>query len=274
MLLPQTDGLPCNPQIFSFHLFLKGLMLDQKAVMQGPFQTSRPSILCLHGGGTTREIFDCQTSRMQRALHSHFDFVFVDGSFASPPGPGVLPFFADCGPYRAWETPNTTQSATLPSETANSLSKVFQDCEAAGNAIVGVMGFSQGARVATGLLSCRQHKQFSSLKFGVLLNGSYPAMLPSPELCSLGEISVPTVHVHGLLDQFLPQSRMLLDDHFSSSPHRLLNVRTGHHVVSKEVDVKLLADAIPKIWEAASRSTTLAMPPADFLADPLNCAVS
>jgi predicted esterase len=244
--------------------------------MHTPPRTHRPSILCLHGGGTSGEIFGCQSIQIQRALRDHFNFLFVNGPFASPPGPGVLPVFADCSPYYAWESSGTKQGDTLPDETIILLTETFQACAAAGDEVVGVMGFSQGARVATGLLSWRGHKHFSSLKFGIMLNGSYPAMLPSllKGSCPLYKISIPTVHIHGLLDQFLAQSRMLLDCHFSRSHTMLLELRIGHQVVSKETSTRLLADAIIDMWEAGSKGTNMITDSADLHADALLCVIS
>lgn len=244
--------------------------------MHTPPRTHRPTILCLHGGGTSGEIFDCQSIRIQRALQNHFNFLFVNGPFASPPGPGVLPVFADCAPYYAWESSGTKQGDTLPDETIILLTETFQTCAAAGDDIVGVMGFSQGARVATGLLSWRGHEYFSSLRFGIMLNGSYPAMLPSLLVgsCPLDKISNPTLHIHGLLDQFLAQSRMLLDRHFSRTHAMLLELRIGHQVVNKESSITLLSDAVIDMWEAESESTTMTTDPAGLHADALLCVTS
>lgn len=52
---------------------------------------TKPAILCLHGGGTNVTIFKVQTIRIQRALSSHFEFVFLDAPFEAEPGPGVHP---------------------------------------------------------------------------------------------------------------------------------------------------------------------------------------
>lgn len=93
------------------------------------------------------------------------------------------------------------------------------------------MGFSQGARVVAGLLLQRERGQggggrggvggwLEGVRFGVLLNGTFPAMVPvsvSVPVAELGQgegvglVAVPTLHVHGLLDAYLAQSRALLE---------------------------------------------------------------
>ncbi|KAK2809720.1 hypothetical protein FQN50_003565 [Emmonsiellopsis sp. PD_5] len=64
-----------------------------------------PAILCLHGSGTSSEIFQIQTIRLRRELSDRFSFVFVNAPFETEPGPGVLPVFADVGPYYTWVDP-------------------------------------------------------------------------------------------------------------------------------------------------------------------------
>lgn len=59
----------------------------------------KPAILCLHGGGTTGDIFHIQTIRLRRELSDKFDFVFVDAPFERVAGPNVLPVFEGAGPF-------------------------------------------------------------------------------------------------------------------------------------------------------------------------------
>lgn len=144
-----------------------------------PAQNHKPAILCLHGSGTNETIFKIQTIRIQRLVGNEFEFVFANGPFESGPGPGVLPSFEGCGPYFRWteqrgasETPEETR--TLLSRLAKE--QILKD----GRGFVGVLGFSQGAKLATGLLLEEQFGKGihwgEGLRFGVICNGVSPPM--------------------------------------------------------------------------------------------------
>ncbi|KAK2737578.1 hypothetical protein FQN55_001008 [Onygenales sp. PD_40] len=75
-----------------------------------------PAILCLHGAGTSSEILHIQTIRLRRELSDRFSFVFVDAPFETEPGPGVLPVFADVGPYYTWVDPRPSSPPPRSSE--------------------------------------------------------------------------------------------------------------------------------------------------------------
>ena len=60
-----------------------------------------PRILCLHGGGVNSSVFRSQC----RALIKHlpaFRLVFADGPWFCEAGPGIVPVYEDCGPFRRW----------------------------------------------------------------------------------------------------------------------------------------------------------------------------
>ncbi|OJD09768.1 hypothetical protein ACJ73_10099 [Blastomyces percursus] len=140
-----------------------------------------PSILCLHGSGTSAAIFKIQTIRLRRELQHHFSFVFIDAPFETEPGPGVLPVFADAGPYFTWvdlaSLPASQRSLAstdgtegkkltalqrsilrgrtqlMPARTVELLEKTMREqIERDGKGFVGVIGFSMGGRMAAGLL--------------------------------------------------------------------------------------------------------------------------
>ncbi|EGE78113.1 hypothetical protein RJZ56_005188 [Blastomyces dermatitidis] len=140
-----------------------------------------PSILCLHGSGTSAAIFKIQTIRLRRELQHHFSFVFIDAPFETEPGPGVLPVFADAGPYFTWvdlaSLPASQRSLAstddtggkkltalqrsilrgrtqpMPARTVELLEKTMREqVERDGRGFVGIIGFSMGGRMAAGLL--------------------------------------------------------------------------------------------------------------------------
>ena len=46
--------------------------------------------LCLHGMGSSAEIFETQLSAVQKVLGSKFEFVFLQGDIKAEAGPGKL----------------------------------------------------------------------------------------------------------------------------------------------------------------------------------------
>ncbi|TVY86966.1 Esterase, partial [Lachnellula willkommii] len=108
-----------------------------------------PTILCLHGGGTNSTIFNVQSIRIQRALRGSFHFIFLDGPFPYPPGPDVLPFFEGCEPFLGWT--NRADAGPMQDESLQIIKKAIAERQKISE-IVGIMGFSQGARTAAGLL--------------------------------------------------------------------------------------------------------------------------
>lgn len=144
---------------------------------------------------------------------------------------------------------------------------------------VGVIGFSQGARVAAGLLHQAQVQAqaqdrkggedgdgwlIKGLRFGVLLNGSYPPLRqssnPSTTLPRLSEhtqrewndqhegvIHTPSIHVYGRRDPALPASK-LLTKCFDPSTATELQFDNGHHLPTSDDDTMVIVDHILRIY--------------------------
>ncbi|KAK7542709.1 citrinin biosynthesis oxidoreductase-like protein CtnB [Phyllosticta citribraziliensis] len=125
-----------------------------------------PRILCLHGGGVTAEIFRLQSRALLNRLRTSFRLVFADGPFLCSAGPGIVPVYADLGPYRRWLRWLPHEHAEVDAGTA--VEEVRYQIEAAmaeddrlgaDGAWVGVMGFSQGAKVAASMLFESQRRR-------------------------------------------------------------------------------------------------------------------
>ncbi|MCJ1376733.1 hypothetical protein MMC20_007978 [Loxospora ochrophaea] len=231
--------------------------------MQGEFHSSLdaataaqlPRILCLHGGGTSAVIFSIQTIRLQRVLGRHFHFVFVDAPFPSGPGPDVLPVFEGCGPYYMWHQP--------PRETYEEVLAVIRKrMDEDGGHFVGCLGFSQGAKMVAGLLQEQQDGRLPlgvEFQFGVVLNGADgPLPLSSQTFDPTtggnlqqpdGEyqISVPSIHVHGLEDAIYNRSKRLAI-YFKPSTMTVFEFRIGHHLPASAPENNQLAEAILKLY--------------------------
>jgi hypothetical protein len=84
------------------------------------------------------------------------------GPFPSAAGPGILPFFEGCGPYKRWVPPTEKSSAnatkvgegpsSMPVEVEDLVRTTVQNIKSKGGHVVGLIGFSQGTRVVAGLL--------------------------------------------------------------------------------------------------------------------------
>lgn len=121
-----------------------------------------PRLLCLHGGGVNAAIFQMQCRMLTASLSKHFRFVFVDAPFLSDPDPAIVPVYGDEGPFRRWLRwlPSHPQLDldTMSSEIRRALVAAMDaDDEAGGHGPwAGVLGFSQGAKMAASLLYTQQ----------------------------------------------------------------------------------------------------------------------
>lgn len=222
-------------------------------------------------------IFRIQLRRLVSALRQHFTFVFVTAPLEGAPGPGVIPAFTDCGPFYRWMAPEGEDQVPLQIQVRRLLRETME--EDRGN-FVGVLGFSQGGRMAAGLLADQEEGENEGMpewKFGVMLCGSYPPGSLSASRRSLrggnnevrirdehGEIirevgvgeviKVPTVHMRGLQDIHLEKGRRLAK-FFSNKIE--FEFDQGHHLpgaagdtTSPKTATADLADAILKQYGA------------------------
>ncbi|KLU92557.1 hypothetical protein MAPG_11502 [Magnaporthiopsis poae ATCC 64411] len=153
-----------------------------------------PRILCLHGGGTNARIFRTQCRVITSRLRGLVRLVFAEAPLPSTPGPDVTSVYASWGPFRAWLPPSFIdgvpegQSGALAlAVVENTLEATMREDDAAGNTgpWIGVLGFSQGAKLAASLLLRQQQLKEAGLapglkfRFGVLLAGRGPLIAPS-----------------------------------------------------------------------------------------------
>jgi predicted esterase len=118
----------------------------------------RPRILCLHGGGSNSRVFRFQCRALIAQLQPKFRFCFVDAPFLSSPGPDVVPTYQNYGPFRRWlrwhpdhpEVDHDTASRAI----LRSITVAMQEDDRSGatGEWIGLLGFSQGAKIAASLL--------------------------------------------------------------------------------------------------------------------------
>ncbi|KAF5004817.1 hypothetical protein FDECE_8694 [Fusarium decemcellulare] len=235
--------------------------------------SSLPAILCLHGAGTNATIFSLQARTIIRSLKHRFRFIFADAPFESLPGPGVIPTFAEIKPYLRWHCDeNAIDEFDVSPEAVDTERRLVRsmlaehiDNEAAGPGlgIVGVMAFSQGTRVATGL--CLDPIIGPSIRFAILIAGTFPALLLQPrhpEVADQGSTSsssgrrqllrIPSIHVQGSLDPWAPESARLLKECYNGDVAVTIKFRGAHQVPTAKKDAQAVADAVLLAWESVS----------------------
>ena len=254
-------------------------MLNGDASSTRPTETQeenlhKPRLLCLHGGGVTGAVFRAQARSLIRHLPD-FRLVFADGPFFCNPGPGIVPVYEDCGPFRRWlrwlpEHPPIDDDAAA-AEVVYALETTKKNDPGDGP-WVGLIGFSQGAKLAASLLYDQQirvekeGKAETDYKFGVILAGRSPLVSfceysKSPACVTAGGLSegavfdgdsphkvkIPTIHVHGLSDPGLYLHRNMYEKYHDPETRTLIEWDGGHRVPIKTVDVAPIVGAIYRL---------------------------
>lgn len=242
---------------------------------------SKPRILCFHGAGSSGAIFRAQGRKIFRALQPEFRFVFLNAPFPSVAGPGMRPTYEGSGPFFRW---NCDDSATanfditdeeVQQERAQTLQYLSdQLCVDDGAPFVGIMAFSQGARVATGLL-CHLEKlkrkgssDMPDIKFAVINSGTYPPLLLDSDADVLNNsveerllsdgggrsegkrLLLPSIHLQGSQDPWRPESERLLEDFFTKEQATVIEFTGGHQVPVSDNDTAKIVEAIRRLAES------------------------
>lgn len=233
-----------------------------------------PRILCLHGGGVTGEVFRMQARALIKWLPD-FRLVFADGPFFCDPGPGIVPVYQDFGPFRRWlrwlpEHPAIDDDAATE-EVMYAIETCKREDEGDGP-WVGLLGFSQGAKLSSSLLYDQQirmekdGKADTDYKFAVLLAGRSPIVsfceYSRSEACvAPGAISegfkfegesphilrLPTIHVHGLADPGLHLHRKMLNQYHDPKAMTVIEWDGTHRVPIKKTDVEKITTEIYRV---------------------------
>lgn len=154
-----------------------------------PGNETLPRILCLHGGGVTAAIFHLQLQKLVDVLESHFRFAFAEGPFLCGPGPGIQEVFSHMGPdYKRWLRWKPDEHAENDDETAIAeieycLQSAMQDDDSLGGRgpWVGLLGFSQGGKMAASILYDGELKIRASKRLGEYI-GPATKEISSPKL--------------------------------------------------------------------------------------------
>ena len=235
-----------------------------------------PRILCLHGGGVNAEIFALQCRAIITRLSSTFRLVFADGPHFCGPGPEIIPVYESYGPFRRWLRWKPSEHPEIDNESAVEeilycVRRAMEEDKGTGE-WVGVLGFSQGAKVAASLLYDTQMRRRKGAKvdvdwkFAVVMQGRHPLVALSEHgsheaVGEAGEISegwnwegeldqklqLPTVHVHGLKDAGIDLHRRMMKQYCDSKSVTLVEWDGGHRLPIKRDDVDQVCQAIWKV---------------------------
>ncbi|KAI1340636.1 serine hydrolase FSH [Xylariaceae sp. FL0016] len=245
-----------------------------------------PRILCLHGGGTNANIFRMQCRVLTRMLSPHFRLAFAEAPFDSAAGPDVLTVYADHGPFKRWlrwlddHAQTDDVSAVQAIDASLAAAMAADDALGATGPWVGLLGFSQGAKLSASLLfrqqtrakkARRSSSAQSDWKFAVLMAGRSPLVNLEPGVFTsslLSDVSqiglssqpdlmemmsenhvlrMPTIHVHGVADPGLYLHQELLEQYCDPATVKLVEWDGAHRVPLKGTDVQPVVDAILEV---------------------------
>ncbi|KAL5342472.1 serine hydrolase-domain-containing protein [Aspergillus crustosus] len=257
-----------------------------------------PRILCLHGGGTNASIFRLQCRVLEKHLRHSFRLVYAEAPFPTlNPGPDVTSVFADQGPFKTWLLDHRASASWASADvsgaidTALTLAMAADDANGGMGQWVGLLGFSQGAKIAASVLYRQQTLPWdtTSFRFAALFAGRGPLVWLAPDMPrprglvdaatpfdiqpELADIlsgtseehilSLPTIHVHGLRDPGLDRHRELLEEYCDPLQSALIEWDGGHRIPIKRRDVEMVVRQIERISREAAVAA-VAPPAASF----------
>ncbi|KAJ3400822.1 hypothetical protein HDU80_006580 [Chytriomyces hyalinus] len=188
-------------------------MLSANAPSQSGKQKLR--FLCLHGHRANATVMKFQLMGLQMAMPDA-EMVTVNGSAVATEDPteDILSFFGrENGPYYEWDHETSWDY----------IKSIVQEK----GPFDGVIGFSQGAAIATALTAraldeCRTGEVDSLMWRGVVLVGGV-------EIPELESVQMSSVHVHGEQDPYAPRSRLLLQCYERGGEKLSLFTHKGGH---------------------------------------------
>lgn len=254
-------------------------------------------ILCLHGGGVNAAVFRLQCRCfLTGTLSSHFRLVFVDAPFPCEAHKAIELVYGDYRPFYRWLRWQEHHDVVDASQAAGAVlaaCKEGMDSDPGTGEWVGVLGFSQGAKIAASLLWMQERMAKGMLgphrlpllgpdvnfRFAVIMAGSAPIValdtntlgaIPSHVAAadglslafddwpasSEGEhvIETPTLHVHGLQDDGIERHRKLLNLYCKPGTTKLVEWNGDHRIPIKNPDVDAVTS---KILEMARETGVL-----------------
>jgi hypothetical protein len=221
----------------------------------------------------TGDIFRAQARSVIKHLPD-FRLVFAEAPFFSTSGPGVVPVYESWGPFRRWLRWRPEHPEIDDKDAADMIFSSLERCkieDAGDGPWVGLLGFSQGAKIAASILYDQQirsgrpldsSRTHTNYRFGVLFAGRGPLInfcengaTPLPGFATGGQMStterfdyypgqlpavplrIPTIHVHGLNDVGLDWHRRLLKRYHDPTASTVVEWDGTHRMPLKRADV-------------------------------------
>lgn len=161
---------------------------------------------------------------------------------------------------RIYEDPDDTALVVERIEESLRMAMEVDDRAGGTGPWVGLLAFSQGAKIAASLLLRQQHANDQSgslpaFHFGVLMAGPAPlvSLDPSRDHTGTGQsppqslLQIPTIHVHGKQDSLVSDPDNWIYPGCSPDSTRLFVWDGGHDVPTKTKDVAPVVEAIMEL---------------------------
>ncbi|KAK4215721.1 serine hydrolase FSH [Rhypophila decipiens] len=204
----------------------------------------RPKLLFLHGGGTNAEIFRLQARKLAQLLTSRFEIVFPEGFNESWAGPGVLPMFEGCEPFRQWLYDTPSKPEPEEPDWSTGVPRLIKEVLEPRGPFVGVVGFSQGAKAAMHLLRFLEKREretgevnpimvmvsvCGTAPFQGVKDPADPRAKAHEDSLALGKVETPSIHLIAEDDPWKPESEALLE-FFDPGTRGVIKYKGGHYM--------------------------------------------
>ena len=179
---------------------------------------------------------------------------------------GMLPVFESCTPFYRWVSRRFKMgegdSEGTPVEEVEAVDGILESVMNENGGVetfVGIIGFSQGARLVPGLLM-RQLIEMRDLesskwkfKFGVMIGGPFPPIAMS-ETVDVKDYEllkqIPTVHGWGRDDPVIQGAKQMAEMAENENSF-VMDFAGGHHLPLKDDEARDLCDQIMAAWYAS-----------------------
>ncbi|ETV73639.1 hypothetical protein H257_11746 [Aphanomyces astaci] len=187
-------------------------------------------LLCLHGMYQNSAVFRSKTEHLLRFLPHGVELVYLDGPINLVPKAVTKPI--DTSAFRAWWDPQEGLNPHTQRQVINYVAEALHNR----GPIDGVVGFSQGASLASWLCSQVAQDDLDWTPSVAIFLGGY--MNPSDGIFSRGLVpDIRSFHVSGMNDRVVPTSK-------SEELAALFEQETHPHLVSRHTHAQ--GHVVPK----------------------------
>lgn len=238
------------------------LLMTKKNPQPAHHQPHR-TLLLLHGSRQTGQLLLGRMDKLRKKLRDqqNISVKAIDAPFAHP----------DDADMRQWWKLEKEENVYIGlNETLELVQREWNSCQ---NTCIGLMGFSQGARLVHLLLLLHTQdpeKYVPGIQFGILVSG-YEAPVPGNMPISTSfetKIQIPSLHVYGASDQLIvPESSRAVAEEFN---HALLHEHEGgHHVPMRAASIKCYLEFVEQQQQSHINNETVVRPEKEISPDTL-----